>query len=183
MRKFSLCILLLVGCATVETRTNLVQRTGEVLRAGVGDTVVRINSWKNLPNVFGRSDLFGRMTPTGFTTLVFLGLSGGKLSFARHDVDIETGATTMNSTPIVLPNTTVTNYSGSYAGHSYYGSSVTSGPPVVIPASAPKASVIQRPQTTFELEVSSLPQSIVVQGYSVEVLSADQSMLTYMVSK
>ena len=105
-------MLLLCGCATVETKTEVVQRLGEELSAGVGDTVVRLNSEKNLPNAFGKSDLFGRTTPTGVTTLVYSGVFGAKARFLRQDVDIETGATTMNSTPIVIPTTTVTTYSG-----------------------------------------------------------------------
>jgi hypothetical protein len=178
-----LILLLLCGCASVETRTTIVQRLGEELAAGVGDTVVRLNSEKNLPNAFGKSDLFGRTTPTGMTTLVYSGVFGSKARFLRQDVDIETGATTMNSTPIVIPTTTVTTYSGSYAGRPYSGSAVTSGAPVVVPAHTPKASVIERQPIQIEVEIAKLPQVILVQGYRITVLSADAAIVRYSIGK
>lgn len=176
-------LLLLCGCATVETRTVIMQRLGEELSAGVGDTVVRLNSEKNLPNVFGKSDLFGRTTPTGITTLVYEGVFGAKARFLRQDIDIETGATTMNSTPIVIPTTTVTTYSGSYAGRPYSGSAVTSGAPVVVPAHTPKASVMERQPIQVEVEVAKLPQVILVQGYRITILSAEAGAVRYSIDK
>ena len=176
-------MLLLCGCATVETKTEVVQRLGEELSAGVGDTVVRLNSEKNLPNAFGKSDLFGRTTPTGVTTLVYSGVFGAKARFLRQDVDIETGATTMNSTPIVIPTTTVTTYSGSYAGRPYSGSAVTSGAPVVVPANTPKASVFERQPVQIEVEIAKLPQVILVQGYRIKVLSAEAGVVRYSIAK
>ncbi len=151
--------------------------------AGVGDTVIRLNSEKNLPNAFGKSDLFGRTTPTGVTTLVYSGLFGEKARFLRQDVDIETGATTMNSTPLVIPTTTVTTYSGSYAGRPYSGSAVTSGAPVVVPANTPKASVFERQPIQIEVELAKLPQVILVQGYSIKVLSAEAGSVRYSIEK
>jgi hypothetical protein len=74
-----LLLLLLCGCASIETKTSLSQRVGEELSAGVGDAVIRLNSEKNLPNVFGKSDVFGRTTPTGITTVVYAGVFGGNM--------------------------------------------------------------------------------------------------------
>ncbi len=181
MKTRFLLLLLLCGCASIETKTSLAQRVGEELSAGVGDAVIRLNSEKNLPNVFGKSDLFGRTTPTGITTVVYSGIFGGKARFIRQDVDIETGATTMNSTPMVIPTTSVTTYSGSYAGRPYSGSAVTSGAPVVIPANTPKATSIERPPVQIEVDVSKLPQVILVQGYQVKVLSADPGVVRYLI--
>jgi hypothetical protein len=176
-----LLLLLLCGCASIETKTSLSQRVGEELSAGVGDAVIRLNSEKNLPNVFGKSDVFGRTTPTGITTVVYAGVFGGKARFIRQDVDIETGATTMNSTPMVIPTTSVTTYSGSYAGRPYSGSAVTSGTPVVIPANTPQATLLERPAVQIEVDVSKLPQLILVQGYQVKVLSADPGVVRYLI--
>ena len=58
--------LLLFGCADVQERSHIVGgRTGAQLTASVGDTVLRVSRDKNLPNIVGKSDIFGRTTPTG----------------------------------------------------------------------------------------------------------------------
>src|SRR5262245_16756867 len=95
----------LIGCAPVQQSSHLSQSTNIRLVAGIGDTVLSISEEKNLPNVFGASDVFGRKTPTGMTTVQYLGVRDGKAVFRRHSVAIETGATTMNSTPLIIPNT------------------------------------------------------------------------------
>ncbi len=176
-----LLLLLLCGCASIETKTSIPQSIGEELFSGVGDVVIRVNTEKNLPNAFGKSDLFGRTTPTGMTTVVYTGIFGGKARFVRQDLDIETGATTMNSTPMVIPTTSVTTYSGSYAGRPYSGSAVTSGAPIVIPANTPKATTIERTPIQIEVELAKLPQVILVQGYQVKVLSAEVGVVRYLI--
>jgi hypothetical protein len=53
----------LSGCADVQTRSDIVgARTGTPLTASVGDTVLRVSREKNLPNIVGKSDIFGRTT-------------------------------------------------------------------------------------------------------------------------
>ena len=62
--------LLLCGCADVQERSHIVGgRTGTPLTASVGDTVLRVSREKNLPNIAGKADIFGRTTPTGVETM------------------------------------------------------------------------------------------------------------------
>src|SRR4029077_8394140 len=140
--------LLLSGCADVQERSHIVGGgTGTPLTASVGDTVLRVSREKNLPNIVGKSDIFGRKTPTGVDTVQYLGVRDGRAIFKRRSVNVETGATTMNSTALVVPNTSTTTHSGSvnvygsrggYASGSYSGTSTTVGPPTVIPAHPPE---------------------------------------------
>jgi hypothetical protein len=98
----------------VQERSHIVgARTGAQLTASVGDTVLRVSREKNLPNIAGKADIFGRTTPTGVETVQYLGVKDGRAIFRRRTVDVESGATTMNSTPLVIPNTTTTTHSGS----------------------------------------------------------------------
>jgi hypothetical protein len=137
----------LVSCADVQERSQIVgARTGTPLTASVGDTVLRVSRQKNLPNIAGKADIFGRMTPTGVETVQYLGVKDGMAIFRRRTVDVETGATTMNSTPLIIPNTATTTSSGSvniygpsgYGHGSYSGTSTASLPPTVIPAASPQ---------------------------------------------
>src|ERR1700747_865505 len=110
----TLFALLLLGCSDVQERSRIVgARTGTPLTASVGDTVLRVSREKNLPNIVGKSDMFGRTTPTGVETVQYLGARDGKAFFKRRTVNVETGATTMNSTPLIIPNTSTTTHSGS----------------------------------------------------------------------
>jgi hypothetical protein len=114
----------LASCADVQERSHIVGgRTGTQLTASVGDTVLRVSREKNLPNIVGKSDIFGRTTPTGVETVQYLGARDGRAFFKRRTVNVETGATTMNSTPLVIPNTATTTTSGSVNvyGPSGYG--------------------------------------------------------------
>jgi hypothetical protein len=145
-----LCITV-VGCADVQERSHIVGgRTATQLTASVGDIVLRVAREKNLPNIVGKSDIFGRTTPTGVETLQYLGVKDGKAFFKRRTIDVETGATTMNSTPLIIPNTSTTTHSGSvnvygpagYGHGSYSGTSTTVGTPTVIPAHPPEPVVM-----------------------------------------
>ena len=92
--------LFLCGCSDVQERSHIVGgRTGTPLTASVGDTVLRVSREKNLPNIAGKADMFGRTTPTGVETVQYMGVKDGRAFFKRRTVDVETGATTMNSTP------------------------------------------------------------------------------------
>src|SRR6266436_3643390 len=83
------------GCADVQERSHIVgARTGTPLNASVGDTVLRVSREKNLPNIVGKSDIFGRTTPTGVETVQYMGARDGKAFFKRRTVNVETGATT-----------------------------------------------------------------------------------------
>ena len=59
----------------VQERSRIVSgRIGTQLVASVGDTVLRVKRDKNLSNIVGRADIFGRTTPTGIDTLQYLGV-------------------------------------------------------------------------------------------------------------
>ena len=74
----------LCGCADVQERSHIVGgRTGTPLTASVGDTVLRVSREKNLPNIAGKADMFGRTTPTGVETVQYLGVRDGKAFFKR----------------------------------------------------------------------------------------------------
>ncbi|MCL7999969.1 hypothetical protein M8994_17170 [Brucella sp. 21LCYQ03] len=104
----------LAACAPIETKSSLVTPiTASVMSAGPGDTVMKLQSRRALPNAFGKADLFGRTTNAGGTTVRFVGSRGGQAMFERTDVDVESNATTMSETPLVLPHTTRTNIDGS----------------------------------------------------------------------
>ena len=182
----------LVSCADVQEHSQIVgARTGTQLTASVGDTVLRVSREKNLPNIVGKSDIFGRMTPTGVETVQYLGVRNGSAIFRRRTVDVETGATTMNSTPLIIPNTTTTVHSGSvnvygpngYGHGSYSGTSTSVGSPTVIPAHPPAPVVMDEGSLFLSVDLSRKPAQLSVAGKTITVLQADNSRLVYVLSE
>ena len=89
---------LLAGCSPVQMHSQVNRPAGEAY-ASTGDIVVRVERTDDLPNVFGRADLFGRTRDRGFTEVRYMGLnSSGSPMFRRRDVDIMTNETTMSRT-------------------------------------------------------------------------------------
>jgi hypothetical protein len=182
----------LASCADVQESSHIVGgRTGTPLTAGVGDTVLRVSREKNLPNIVGKADIFGRTTPTGVETVQYLGVKDGRAFFKRRTVDVETGATTMNSTPLVIPNTATTTHSGSvnvygpngYGHGSYSGTSTTTLPPTVIPAHPPAPVLMDEGSLLLSVDLSRKPAQLSVAGKTITILQADSSTLRYVLSE
>lgn len=172
----SIILIITAGCANIE-HSNFLDREIEVThKAGVGDTIVRIKSEKSLPNAFGKADLYGRTTPTGITAITYQGINNGDAVFARQSIDIETRATTMNSTPIVIPNYTTTTHTGMVGGYAYSGQSTTYGGSTVIPPNTPDPVVSERPVTTIRIKP---PDYFIAERHRIEILSADHRSVEY----
>src|SRR5436305_2082755 len=89
---------LLCGCAPVQMRAQIDRPAGEAY-VSTGDIVLRVERVDDLPNVFGRADLFGRSRDRGFTEIRYIGLNAGDSPvFRRRDIDITTNETTMSRT-------------------------------------------------------------------------------------
>jgi len=176
-------IPLLASCAPVQQSSKLAQPINTQLVAGIGDTVLSVSKEKNLPNAFGASDIFGRKTPTGMTTVQYLGVRKGKAIFKRSAVNIETGATTMNSTPLVIQNTQTTTHSGMVGGTMYSGTSITSAPPTIIPANTPQAQVLDQGAVEIVVDLKKAKKVMVVEGKTITIESADDTQLVYSISE
>jgi len=173
-------LALLTGCASVQETGNLSQAVNTRLTAGVGDTVLRIAKEKNLPNAFGRADIFGRKTSTGMTTVQSLGVQDGKAWFKRHSLFVETGATTMNSTPLIVPNSATTRTTGMIGAMPYSGTSTTSLPPTIIPAHPPQPQAMDDGSLLIAVDLGQQKQ-FTVEGRTITIESADASRLVYMI--
>jgi hypothetical protein len=139
----------------------------------------------------GKADIFGRTTPTGVETVQYLGVRDGRAFFKRRTVDVETGATTMNSTPLIIPNTATTTHSGSvnvygpngYGHGSYSGTSTTAGPPTVIPAHPPAPVVMDEGSLLLSVDLSRKPAQLSVAGKTLTILQADSARLVYILAE
>ena len=126
--------LTLAGCGSVQQQTNVSTPVARNLTAGVGDVVLRAEGRESMPNVFGNADIFGRTRSTGFTTIQYGGMQGNKVVLLRAGVTTQSDATTMNSTPLLVPTQQQTNISGNVGMAPVSATATTTGM-AYIPAS------------------------------------------------
>jgi len=189
MKAGALAILIvLAGCATIEHYETPKQAIGKTLSAGIGDVVLRIDKSRDLTNVAGKADLWGRKTNEGHTEVRYLGAeSDGTLVFSRRDVDIVSNETTVTRMGFVpVPTYSTTNSSGTMRGSvgqtpvqgNYTGTSTTTGVGYVPVAGA---STIVVPNGEIPIRVAPGRQLVRVSGYVVKILQADGAGLEYQV--
>jgi hypothetical protein len=178
-----LASLLVVSCAPIQKSKVSDNAYGVKKMVGIGDLVYSAEKRKSLPNLFGKADLFGRTTTAGRTTVVYAGAKAGIAYFQRKTVDIDSGETTMNRGPIIIPNTQTTYHSGNVAGYSYSGTSTGTAPPTVINPSKPDAKYMDRGTLFIQIEIAKLPQSFVIEGEKVTVLRADTNSADVILNK
>jgi hypothetical protein len=175
---FLLSALALAACSPVETKTSLVSPAGgQVQTAGPGDVVMSFQSRRSLPNIVGKADLFGRTTNAGRTTIRYLGSRNGRALFERSDVLVESNATTMSETPLVLPNTTRTDISGTVGGVSLSGTSNSTSYQYIPPSGSTEYATAARP-IDFMLGSG---QSVTIVGKRLKVLRVTPGSVTYRV--
>lgn len=176
----------LQGCAVggeIQESTSIQQQVGTQFDVGVGGEIYTSKREKNLPNAFGRADVFGRKTPSGMTSVVFAGIENNSVVLFRRSVDIDSGATTMNSTPLILPNTHTSTHSGNIGGAYYSGTSTTQGPSTVVLPNSPTAQYFDKGAIPIRVPLNDLPASIPIEGSQINILNASSHKITVMISK
>lgn len=122
-----LLAVVLANCASIQQQTLVSTPLSQTLTAGVGDVILRAEGRESMPNAFGRADLFGRTRPTGFTIIQYGGLQGNKVLLLRGGVTTQSDATTMNSTPLIVPTQQQTVITGSVGSAPVAATATTNG--------------------------------------------------------
>lgn len=92
-----LFVILLSACAPVRTYSQLHPPMESVYTADVGSTVFKVKRSQDLPNAFGRADLWGGKIDRGFYELLYAGMTqDGLLVFEINDVQTRSNETTMS---------------------------------------------------------------------------------------
>ena len=175
--------ILISGCIGTKIRhtSTLLQHSNEILISGVGDVVLQISKKKSLPNAFGKADIFGRTTPTGMVVVQYAGVENGNPVFYRSGSIIETGATTMNSTGLLIPNVQTTNVTGTTYGSSGLGNfsaTATTTGQTYLPPKGSHAQQLQLAAMKIVLDLSD-SEFLIIENKKIQVLKANSSMVKY----
>ncbi len=186
--------LLVTGCGAIKNSSRLVQTLDKPLVAGVGDAIIEIDTRESLPNIVGKADIFGRTRPTGKIFVTYLGLEQGRAAFERYTIRLQSNATTMNSSPIIIPQTSTTTYAGRTSvggmmpGGTFSGSAMSSGtatttaPPIVLPPSGSETRVISNNRIRYYLDLTQ-NRKLIVEGHEILIEEAIASSVKYRIKK
>lgn len=139
--------------------------------------ILRAEGRESLPNAFGNADLFGRTRPTGVSTVQFAGLRGDKILLLRSGVSIASDATTMNSTPSIVPTSSTSTISGTVGNSAFEARGTTSGL-AYIPARGSTTVSAQQPTLPIEVDWRRNPR-VPMAGRVIVIEAADATALTY----
>lgn len=177
----------LFGCATIKHTATVEQPIGQQSIVGVGDVVMRLNKQRDLENIFGKADLYGRKTNEGYSELRFAGVEkNGEVVFYRKDVQIITNETTMSRTPFsTSAGHSNTNITGSYYGADNVGTvnanATTTYSSTTISPTSDYHVVI--PDNTIPIRLPAGERKIPMEGYVIEIINATPVSLEYKITK
>jgi hypothetical protein len=178
---------LVFGCASIQHSTSTEQPIGEKIIAGVGDIVLGLNKKRNLENVLGKADIFGRKTNEGFSELRFAGVeSSGEVVLYRKNVHVLTNETTMSKAPISrTTGSTNTNLTGSFYGNGNHGN-INSNATTNYTSTTTKPTSdyhVFIPSETIPIRLAPGETKFHMEGYVVEIIKATTNSITYKINK
>lgn len=157
---------MIAGCATIQHTESLATGSSSGV-AGPGDLVARINKQRDLENIAGRADIWGRKTDEGYTELRFGGTdTQGDAILFRTDTNIVTNETTMSRSPF---STTFAQANGS-------GSQVNAVATTIHPTSDYHALM---PAGAIQIVVPKGTDSIPFEGHIVHIMAVSPTSLSH----
>lgn len=176
---------LLFACGSIDQSTN-VRTSGSNFKgniiAGKGDVVLEVIRQENMPNAFGKADLFGRKRDVGTTSVIYLGLNGSNAVFLRRDVDISSSKTTMNSSPSVINQSSTSYHTGNVGGTSYSGTSTTYNAPIFLPPNTPQDRITGIREMEITIAILGENNFALIAGTIMELVSADNNQVVFKLS-
>ncbi|MCE1007580.1 hypothetical protein [Pseudomonas monteilii] len=167
----ALASVLLSGCSPIRTYENLSQNTEISLTTHVGGQVLKVERSSDLPNAFGKADLFGGKIDKGFTELRYQGMTpDGRPVFRLTEIETTSTETTMSRYGGRTTNFNVQSY-----GNQSYGT--------INSYAAPSGDTERLPPNTTEFAVPVKRRTFDVGNVRVTIMSFDETSIVYSLSR
>lgn len=155
--------ILVAACGSIQEYSKLATPVDRTLRTGPGGVVFRLERSRDLPNIYGRADLWGRKVDIGYQELRYVGLSDdGQAVFRFREQQI-------------LSNETTLTQMGGFATFSAQGSTATGT--AIGPARA-HTQVLPPQEAEFKHDFTRKP-TLEYASVRITILGATPSELTY----
>ena len=159
----------LTGCGTIKSYDQLAQPTDKDLATYVGGTIFKVNRSSDLPNAFGRADIFGGKVFAGYTELRYQGMTDdGRLILRVTEIETHSTETTMSR---------YGQTSGSFSGYSSPGGGVYGN--VTVHHPPPGSTEILPPNTTDLAFDATKEKELAVAGVRVSFIEFTPQTLRY----
>jgi len=165
--------LIIASCTTIQEYENLTQETGILLSTSVNGVIFKVQKEKDLPNAYGKKDIFGGMVDQGEKVLRFMGLNqNGNLVLRLSDVDIKSNENVFTRYNIAraplpsFPKTPVMTQGTMIGGNQPQNqvTTITNNNTVVI-TDAPEARIDRLPENVYEFEFDYKQNKVLDLGY------------------
>ena len=165
-------IVFLTSCSSIKYYTYYDPIDSGTYKVSIGNKVFSTSSSQDLPNIFGKADIFGGKIKTGYSYLIYLGINNDNIPmFNYYSVQYESTETTMSR--YGSTRATVDTH--------FNGNTTTSNITISTPPEG----------TTYKLEPNSITFSVDVNknrnftfnNLLVEIVSYDSIDLVYKISK
>ena len=177
--QLSVLILFMCSCSTIQNYQTLSKPTNQVLSSSIGGSVYLLKNTQDLPNAFGKADLFGGKVDKGYSQLVYMGLDeSGDIIFRITNTTIDSNETTMMryGTDRSVSNSN-TSGSATVSGNTIYGNANTSTSTTHYKKR--EATVNQLPANTVEFLFNPNDKILKMDGVTVEIKGANNYSLSY----
>ena len=166
-------LIFMVNCATIEYYRFVDQELNANLKTYPGGTIIKISKQKDLPNAFGKADLWGGKIDEGFIELKYFGeVDKNKFALGLKEVSILSNETSMSryggGMSTVNATTTKDNLGNYY----------TTG--VVTSIKSPESRTYVLPPDYYDFIWDLSKEDIFfIEGYIIQFISFDQQQLTF----
>ena len=166
-------VVALAGCgATPQTYDRLSQESDREITTHVGGQVLKVKRTTDLPNVFGKADIFGGKVDRGFTELRFQGIAqDGRAVFRVTEIETQSTETTMTRY-----GSSTSTLNAQLVGNRVSGTVTT--------YDAPRGSTEMLPPNTTQFAIDlNKSKEFTVAGVKVRVLAVTETSLTYVLQR
>jgi hypothetical protein len=158
---------LTVACGATRSYETVQQPKGTTLTAGIGGKIFRIERSGDLPNAFGKKDIWGGKVDQGFVELRFAGVADdGRLVLRLTDVETRSNETTMSRYGVGHATVTASTY-GNW----------TTASGVYIPP--PQGETVVLPPNTIEFLYDTTKGPLLIEGMEVTFMGSSAQSVTY----
>lgn len=180
---FLITSFILMGCAEIKHYESFSVPLDTPQSASLGTELYRISKTRDLPNVFGKADIYGGKVNEGYSELRFMGVAeSGSIIFQLTDIDIESNETVFTrygvSTSIVSSNTTAIS---SVYGNAAYVSAKTNE--TISNYERPEAAITQLPTNTVQFIFDPNERKLEINGVVVEIIEVKDYSIKYVLHK
>ena len=144
------------------------------MRTPVGGTIATIVKDRDLPNAFGRADMYGRTVDAGFTRIIYRGRDAdGSVLVEQINVDVQSNASTMTRAPVVYHGWTQPAVASSRERGVAFGTSRT------VSVASPADQVAMPLPGSAQFSIPKQRSLTLPTGQTVEFISAERHELIF----